>query len=60
MKVSGATSSNTQDAGYTRLNICLQGYDKVHSPKFLDERDRGDGPETLAKDLIYRIERREG
>ncbi len=52
MKVSGAASSNTQDAGYTRLNICLQGYDKVHSPKFLDERDRDDGPETPAKDLI--------
>jgi len=52
MKISEATSSNTQDAGYTRLNICLKGYDKNHSPKFLDERDRDDGPETPAKDLI--------
>ncbi len=27
------------------LNLCLRGYDKIHSPEFLEERDRDKGLE---------------
>jgi hypothetical protein len=37
-----------RNAGYTRLNICLRGYDKIISPEPL-RGNRGNGLETSAK-----------
>jgi len=38
--------------GQPLVNPCLQVHDKVHSPE-PPRGDRGNGPETPAKDLLY-------
>jgi len=37
-----------RNAGHTRLDLCLRGYDKSYNPES-PRGDRGNGPETSAK-----------